>query len=211
MNPTTPRPCAPRARCGRYRTCPTCARIRQAKIADAAERLQRHARDLTWTTIIPDDREWRTLIRCRSAFLEAEQPPGAIWTVEAGQQTGLPHCNILHPTTRPRQLRHAAVWQAPITTTARAVAAYISKQAGFPAPDAYAGRLYGTAGPLWQWLATGKGFPVIEAAKTQYDLDPAPLTQSAPMTGADYRAIAARRIPDILRAAPLYGRSRRPA
>lgn len=219
MQDTPLRPCLPRARCGRFRECPICARIRQAKIADAAERLQSRHADMTWTTIIPEDRDWKTLVACRDAFLRAESPQGAIWSVEWGEKTGVPHANILHPTTKPRQLRRAAVWQAPIRASARIVAAYISKREGMPPKEVYDGRLYGTSGPLWQWLATGRGEPIIEAAKTQYDLDPAPLLANSGIDAdvflrgvdhdwADYREIAARRLPDLLRKTPLHGRSR---
>lgn len=111
-------------------------------------------------------------------------------------------------------MKRAAIWQAPITSSARVVAAYVSKMAGMPAKEEYPGRLYGTAGPLWQWLATGTGLPLIEAAKTQYDLDPSPLStpsgvdeavfmRGTPHTHDDYREIAARRLPEILRAVPL--------
>lgn len=219
MQDTPSRTCAPRARCGRFRECPICARIRQAKIADAAERLQSKAPDLTWTTIVPDDRDWRALVACRDAFLRGESPAGAIWTVEVGQQAGRLHANILHPTSKPRQLARASVWQAPVRASARIVAAYISKREQMPTREEYDGRLFGTAGPLWQWLATGKGLPVIEAAKTQYDIDPTPLQEDSGRSAAvfvrgtgydwdDYRSIARARLPDLLRAVPLYGRSR---
>ena len=220
MNPTPSRPCAPRARCGDFRSCPICARIRQARIADAAERLQSFAGDLTWSVVSPHDRSWEALTQCRSAFLAAENPQGALWTVEYGALTGKPHANILHPTSGARTLRRAAVWQAPVKGSARLIAAYVSKQSQMPPRAEYSGRLFGTAGPLWQWLATGKGLPVIEAAKTQWDIDPGPVRASSGIPdlapGATieeqrqhFRAIAARRLPDLLRAVPLLGASRK--
>lgn len=213
-NSTPSRPCLPRARCHNWRTCDICARIRQAKIADAAERLQLAADDLTWTCLSPADTGARELAKARDAFLRAEEPIGAIWTVEMSPQTGRLHCNILHPTTTPRSMRLARVWQAPLTGNARAVAAYISKRSQMPAKELYPGRLYGTAGPLWQWLAGGDAPAPVAAAKTQYDIDPAPLSarsgiternylENRDYTWDDYRAIAAARLPDLLRAAPL--------
>jgi len=214
MNAITARPCQPRARCKAFRTCPICARIRQAKIADAAERLAALSPHNTWTTITPDERGQAALLACRAAFLRAEEPPGAIWTVEIAPTTGRLHCNILHPTSSPRAMRAARLWQAPLAGNIREVAAYISKREQMPPPDHFDGRLYGTAGTLWQYLAGTEAPPVVAAAKTQYDLDPAPLhansgvsrrlfVTAAAHTTDDYREIAARRIPDLLRAVPL--------
>jgi hypothetical protein len=214
MDNTTARPCAPRARCKCFRTCPICARIRQAKIADAAERLAAISASNTWTTIMPNDRGQAALLACRAAFLRAENAPGALWTVELSPTTGALHCNVLHPTSSSRAMRAARIWQAPIDRPIRDLAAYISKREQMPDPAIFDGRLYGTTGPLWQYLAGTDAPPTVAAAKTQYDIDPDPLrtrtdverrvfAAGAPMTRDDYREIAARRLPDLLRAVPL--------
>ena len=220
-NSTPTRPCLPRARCHNWRTCEICARIRQAKIADAAERLQIAATDLTWTCLSPLDTDARSLAKARDAFLRAEDLVGAVWTVEMSPQTGRLHCNILHPTSEPRTMRLARVWQAPLQGSARPVGAYISKREQMPPKELYPGRLYGTAGPLWQWLAGGDAPATVAAAKTQYDIDPAPLSAKSAVgernylnnrdyTWDDYRQIAATRLPDLLRSVPLLRRQSAP-
>ena len=219
MDHTPLRPCAPRARCHDYRRCPICARIRQAKIADAAERLAARAGPLAWTCLSPVEPGADALARARAAFLRATDPPGALWTVELSPETGALHCNIISPAEPPRAMKLARVWHAPINGDVRAVAAYISKREQMPSKLQYPRRLYGTAGPVWAWLSSGAGQPVIAAAKAQYDIDPAPLAADSgvdkrvfvgrdPHTWADYRDIAASRLPDLLRSTPLYGRSR---
>lgn len=219
MEHTTSRPCAPRARCGDFRNCDICARIRQARIADAATRLSSRHPNLRWTCLSPTDPGPAALAAARAAFLRSTDPPGAIWTVEQSPQTGALHCNIIAPAAPPRSIRIARVWQADIEGDVRRVAAYISKREQMPPRDLYPGRLYGTAGPLWQWLAGNDAPAVVAAAKTQYDIDPAPLridtgisrrlaAIDAQHSPADYREIAARRLPELLRAVPLYGRSR---
>jgi hypothetical protein len=111
-------------------------------------------------------------------------------------------------------LRRAAIWQAPLEFGARVAAAYIAKREQMPTKDEFGGRLYGTAGPLWQWLAGNGAPPTVAAAKTQYDLDQMPLRTASGVseelfiagreyTHDDYREIAARRLPDVMRAVPL--------
>ena len=215
MNDTTSRRCLPRARCRDFRNCPICARIRQAQIADAAERLQAHAGRLTWACLKPVENGADALARARAAFLRAHDPAGAVWTVELSPQTGALHCNVLLPNAEPKRIRLARVWQAPIEGDVRQVAAYIAKRDQIPPRELYDGRLYGTAGPLWQWLAGGDAPPIVAAAKTQYDIDPAPLSTNSGVSQdlfvanrrpewSDYREIAARRLPDIMRAVPIF-------
>lgn len=206
----TARPCLPRARCRKWRTCEVCARIRQAKIADAAERLATIAPKLNWACIQPDHAGAAALAAARAEFLAAADPPGAIWTVEQSPTTGRLHCNILTPTEPDRPLRKSRLWIAPVAGDVRHVAAYIAKRDQMPAKAEYGGRLYGTAGPLWQWLTDRRQETLTLAAATQYDLDkdaiqaqPSGIERYAQEvrapTAEECRAIAERRLPDLLR------------
>ncbi len=155
----TARTCAPRARCRKWRTCPACAAIRQARIADAAQRLASLAGTIAWTTIKPLELGDEAALAARNEWLRKAAPAGAIWTVETYNIRAGVHINMLHPPTRPIPMRHAETHVIPAVKEPRAVAAYISKPQSYPDPDQFAGRIYGTAGPLWQWIAKGGDLP----------------------------------------------------
>ncbi len=197
-----PRHCAPRARCRRWRICPACAAIRQAKVADAVERLHRLNDRAHWTTLQPDHAGQSALLAARDAFLRHEAPAGAVWTVEQSPSSGRLHCNIITPDKPTGTHKTASLFIAEITRDPRQVGAYISKQSQMPHPDTYTGRLYGTAGPLWQYLTSGQVPPPVQAAAIQYDIEPQPAThpdaKRVPHDAASARKIAARHLPDLL-------------
>jgi hypothetical protein len=203
--------CWPGNRCRDWRNCETCARIRQARIATAAERLGAAVGPLDWTTLQPHGTSFRDIATARDEFLRRTAPSGAIWTVEQAPKTGHLHCNIIAPPSKQLQLRHAHAFVAQNISNARRVAAYISKREQMPSRDDYPGRLYGTAGPLWQYLSARGQQPIIQGAAMQHDIN-ADAGQLAPMgparitdtittlTKDDYRRIAERRLPDIMHA-----------
>lgn len=197
-----PRYCAPRARCRRWRVCPACAAIRQAQIADAVERLHRLNGRATWTTLQPDHAGQSALIAARDAFLRSAAPAGAVWTVEQAPTSGRLHCNIITPDRPGVTHKAASLFIAEITNDPRQVGAYISKQSQMPHPDAFTGRLYGTAGPLWQYLTSGQVPPPIQAGAMQFEIEPQPPThprdKQHPTSRERAREIAARHLPDIL-------------
>ena len=197
-----PRYCAPRARCRRWRICPTCAAIRQARIADAVERLHRLNDRAHWTTLQPDHAGQSALLAARDAFLRREAPAGAVWTVEQSPSSGRLHCNIITPDKPSGTHKTASLFIAEITRAPRQVGAYIGKQSQMPHPDAYTGRLYGTAGPLWQYLTSGQVPPPVQAGARQFEIEPQPPThpdaKRVPHDQASAREIAARHLPDLL-------------
>ena len=200
--------CQPRARCRRWRECPECARIRQARIANACERLQYITPKISWATIQPIEAGEAALLDARAEFLAKVRPRGAVWTVEQAPTTGRLHCNVLLPAFEPRRLNLAASHVIEAITNPRRVGAYISKREQMPDKANFGGRLYGTAGPLWQWLTSGDGPPLVNAAAIQADIDreagqelprqPAPPPpQGQVLTLEDYAEIARRRLPDV--------------
>jgi hypothetical protein len=201
--------CQPRARCHRWRHCEACANIRQARIADAVERLAGLAARLDWVTITPAREGEAALVAARNQFLKVSRPAGAVWTVEIGAESGKLHTNIIMPSQDAAPLRAAAIHVVKDITEPRRVAAYISKRSQHPGKQDFKGRLYGTAGPLWQYLTSGEAEPLATAAALQHEINSVagtqPKTYSAPaapaadpLTMADYRAIAKRHLPDIL-------------
>lgn len=211
-NPTPPRRCAPRDRCRDWRHCDHCARIRQARIATAAERLASVVGPLDWTTLQPASAAFAAIAEARAEFLRKTAPQGAIWTVEQSPNTGNLHLNLLTPAIDPPRLMKASAFHIRAIDNPRRVAAYIAKREQMPSRDAYDGRLYGTAGPLWQWLSAAGQQPIIQGAAIQHDID-ADAGRLAPagpelitdpikqLSREDYRRIAERRLPDLLAAA----------
>jgi len=203
--------CQPGGRCRDWRTCDACARIRQARIATAAERLASVAGPLDWTTLRTASAAFKAVTDARAEFLRKTSPRGAIWTIEQSQNTGNLHINVLTPETTIPTLLHSSALHARAITEPRRVAAYISKREQMPDQDAYPGRLYGTAGPLWQWLTAKGQQPIIQAAAIQADINtdagrlapmgPARISDAIkPLSQDDYRRIAERRLPDLLAA-----------
>lgn len=149
-------PCAPGRRCGRWRTCDACARIRQAQIAAIAEKGATHSPHITYAVVRPCDQ--RTLAATRAALIDrlARVSDGGVWTVETADHAGL-HLNIvagartpLHAADIARSCPPASpadVWAAPVPhRDVRHVAAYIAKRRAIPDRTEYAGRVYGAWG-----------------------------------------------------------------
>lgn len=203
--------CRPGGRCRNWRECEHCARIRQARIATAAERLESIVGPLDWTTLQPASAAFAAIADARAEFLRKTAPRGAIWTVEQSPNTGNLHLNLLTPAIAPPQLIHAAAFHIRAIDNPRRVAAYIAKREQMPSRDAYDGRLYGTAGPLWQWITAKGQQPIVQGAAIQHDINadagrlapmgPARISDTiAPLGPDDYRRIAERRLPDLLAA-----------
>lgn len=210
--------CRPGFRCRNWRECEHCARIRQARIATAAERLASVVGPLDWTTLRPASMAFEAIAQARAEFLRKTAPQGAVWTVEQSPNTGNLHLNILTPTIEQPRLLHSSALHIRAIDNPRRVAAYIAKREQMPSRDAYDGRLYGTAGPLWQWLTERASPAPIQAAAIQHDINadagrlapmgPARISDTiAPLGLDDYRRIAERRLPDLLtaRRMPAYG------
>lgn len=103
--------------------------------------------------------------------MKSARPDGAIWTIEQSRKTGALHCNIITPASASGTTPHATQWNQLIAGDVRAVGAYIAKQSQMPREEDYKGRLYGTAGQLWQILTSQTLSPVAAAAAAQYAID----------------------------------------
>lgn len=221
---STPAKCSPSRPCNRFRVCARCARRRQAKIADAVSNLESRIGQLRWHILYPLAPGADALRAVRADWLRAAQPEGAIWTVEQSRKTGALHCNIITPAGSNHEPANAHHWNQTITGDVRAVGAYIAKQRQMPSPAAYSGKIYGTAGQLWHILANQRQYPAVAAAAAQYAIDSLAmldqtiahlkpnskrsiaehnahfdrLKNTNPQTKDDFRAIAARWLPDLL-------------
>lgn len=196
-NGDEPRRCAPRSRCRNWRVCPTCARIRQATVADLAEKLAANAGRLNLTVLHPTHPGAAAVAAIRAAWVRQARPTGAIWTVEQGAAPGALHLNILHPSHQRAEPTGAACYSEPVRSSPRVVAAYISKRAGAPDPEIYPGRCLGRSGPLWQWLATDTTAPIVQAATLQHIIEPQNNRVPTVAASDGYRETAARWLPEF--------------
>ena len=150
--------CAQGHLCHKWRICPRCAAIRQARLADLAER-RTIAPALTWACLDYDPETKKKVLR--SAALIGT---GGIWTIEQGELAtgrGL-HLNLLiDPAAQPeitagriaRSAAGAEVWAQPVPRCdVRNVIAYINKRRQMPHTDRFAGRIMGTWGH-WRGVA----------------------------------------------------------
>jgi len=139
--------CRPRQRCRQYLTCPDCARIRQARIADRAEAIFAGATATYLTRLTPDPLKGQSVPQIRRRFLRHNRPWRFLWTVESGDLAGKTHFNIITTVPDPWLPKGVSAHHSKIRTSPRIVAAYISKRQQRPHPDDYAGPAYGAAGP----------------------------------------------------------------
>lgn len=173
--------CAPGRLCRRWRVCPRCAGIRQAKAADLAER-RAIAPAMTWACLDFDHATKQSVLRSTALI-----GTGGIWTIEHGERAGGRglHLNLLidaaerEQVTAERIARAAPgreVWaQSVPRADVRNVVSYIHKRRQAPDPDRYAGRISGTWGHwrgVAEILATDNDSPAtVQAAAIQTGLE----------------------------------------
>ena len=165
-----PNNCTERNRCGNARTCQRCAAKRQAKIADAADQLERQHGQLTLTVLRPDLNTQDEIRRVRANFIRRALTPAGLWTVESGTEFAGLHINILSPKPAPTRWLNCKTYSELVRCTSREAAAYISKRAGLPPLEQYSGNMYGTFGQLAKYLASTDAPPVIQAATLEHAL-----------------------------------------
>lgn len=203
--------CSASQPCGCFRTCPACARKRQADIADQAEKIAATGAPIFLTTIRPPENNEASLRATRAAIFRAGIAEFGLWTIETGQKFNGLHINVL--STKPKiPPRFAGLsWSEAINTSARAAAAYISKQSGMPSPGQYSGRLYGSFGNLKDLFVREDMPLMIQAAAIEQEIAYRPsrlaswerdyidrVANTEPVkTRAEYMAIAKSHLPAI--------------
>lgn len=203
--------CRPFRRCGNWRTCEICARVRQAHLAERGEALQNQFDTLFLSVLKPLDSTASAVQRIRAAILRRSFAPAGIWSVEQGKKLGRLHLNILAPAPVPDILRDCETWSQSITTSGRAAAAYINKKSGFPDQATYSGNLTGSWTKIPDFFTLRHMPPTVMAASAEAALSNkhpdeylrAALAsrereqQTAALTRADYAEIARRNLPNL--------------
>lgn len=202
------KPCNSRSRCGNPRNCDDCALIRQRKIADRAESLEKQYGTLTMMVLKPDNTQAATKALhakfMRRVLMAKDEELAGLWTIEKGEQFGRLHINVL--ATKPLSIPKK--WQCEsyselVTVTARDAAAYIAKRAGMPEPQQYSGRLYGAFGKVSDILASEQVAPVVQAAAIEVALGGGDMGHL--VNGVEYRT-AAEEAEGWYEGAPVKGR-----
>lgn len=165
--PRIARICRPFRRCGNWRTCEICARVRQAHLAERGEALQNQFDTLFLSVLKPLDSTASAVQRIRAAILRRSFAPAGIWSVEQGKKLGRLHLNILAPAPVPDILRDCETWSQAVTTSGRAAAAYINKKSGFPDQATYSGNLTGSWTKIPDFFSVRHMPPTVMAASAE--------------------------------------------
>lgn len=109
----------------------------------------------------------------RDDIMRRQLAPAGLWTVETGELFAGLHLNIISLKDLERMPSQYRPHTERIRTTARNVAAYISKRSGMPEIEQYRGRLCGAWGiqTVGQYIATMEAAPVVQAAAVQMALE----------------------------------------
>lgn len=158
--------------------------------------------------LIPHDGTRQSADRLRRWYAEKVKPVAAAWSIEYGRHGTGYHLNIIADLIGDIAPPGARVLKAPIRTTIRATAAYITKREQAPPHTDDRRRNTGTLGNVIDHCATAKHSPpIVKAAALQQVLrrtEPAPpslgtdrASDARPMTDAEYRAIAVARLQQL--------------
>lgn len=162
------KPCQPRARCGFWRSCPVCSKIRQARAADQAERLLGKDGPVMLTVAQAQLGDHRNVESIRQIARRALGMDCGLWSVERGQQAGRLHVNIITRLTDyepPESIRmHSSI----VESGARVAAAYATKLEQAPSASDYAGRCFGYWRNPVAALAGAGPAPVLRAYAAEY-------------------------------------------
>lgn len=158
--------------------------------------------------LIPHDGTRAGVDRLRRWYAEKVKPAAAAWSIEYGRHGTAYHLNIIADLVGDIAPPGARILKAPIRTTIRATAAYITKREQAPPHTDDRRRNTGTLGNVIDHCATATHSPpIVKAAALQQVLrrtEPAPpslgtdrTSDERPMTDAEYRAIAVARLQQL--------------
>ncbi len=171
-----PPPCTPGRRCHRHRTCPHCAAIRQAKVADQAEALLAGLDDVRLYTYKATGTSTRNIKSIhRTAKTDFQQARG-IWTIEQSAHGPALHLHVLgeNLTLHPRP--GLEIYKSDPIRNIRHAAAYLVKPRSAPETTIYPGRTYGTWGQVTRHLLDPSTPPLPHALALEKTLaDRAPV------------------------------------
>lgn len=161
---TTESNCKPGSRCGHFRTCDPCARLRQAHFADIAQQLLGQKALLYLTRLTPHINTQEEIKRLKIAVKRRLSAANAVWSVEQGTKTGSLHLNVISEINSIKSHRGADQYISGAITNLRNAAAYITKQSQLPNKEAYSGRQFGCFTSVFGALIDYYHTPILQAA-----------------------------------------------
>lgn len=200
--------CNKSKRCGYFQHCDSCARLRQARFADKAQRLFPNIANLYLIRITPDESTASEIIRLKAAAQRQLKGKPALWTIEQGQMTNKLHLNMIAELPAPRIFKAASHYVTAPIKNLREAAAYILKKDQYPSQDSYSGRQHGTFNTVGNILLEAKTTPIVQAAAIDLELYksaalPTPYLerqkelQKDRIEHSDYKAIAMANLPRL--------------
>lgn len=203
--------CRPGQHIGAWRSCDICAAARQKKIANLAEKLASGHSGLTLTVLKPSTNDARATAALRASIVRSKIAPAGIWTIETGTRFKGLHINILSQPIDAGKIQKNVCYSELILSSVRDVAAYISKRAGAPSIEQYAGNTFGNWGTIGDKMRTNDKTPIIQAATLEYNINPkndtqhlnlphqlpTPTQQQAELSRAEFHEIARRHLSNL--------------
>jgi hypothetical protein len=198
--------CKKSMRCGYFQHCDPCARLRQARFADKAERLFPNIKDLYLFRITPDDNTQAEIVRLKAAVKRQLKGGVALWTVEQGQVTNKLHLNVIAGINHQRPFKAASHFVTGPIKCLRTTAAYILKKDQYPSPDYYNSTQFGTFNNFETIAMNANMLPTLQAAALDmhlYHLQKLPtpylerqdLIAKQRIQHGDYKAVAMNNLP----------------
>lgn len=156
--------CKKGSRCGLFRICKFCARVRQAHVADIAEQVLSHYPVLYPARITPDINSPVEIERIKSAIKRQLGAYSGLWSVEVGEVFGLLHLNIITPKNILKPIKGTHYWQGQALENLRRYAAYMVKPSQIPDLSQYRGRQFGSWQSMTDLFKNERQLPVIQGA-----------------------------------------------
>lgn len=156
--------CKKGSRCGLFRICKFCARVRQAHVADIAEQVLSHYPVLYPARITPDINSPVEIERIKSAIKRQLGAYSGLWSVEVGEVFGLLHLNIITPKNILKPIKGTHYWQGQALENLRRYAAYMVKPSQIPDLSQYSGRQFGTWQSMTDLFKSSQQLPLIQGA-----------------------------------------------
>jgi hypothetical protein len=150
-----------------YRTCISCARLRQAHFADIAEKLLSKYKHVYLARITPEHNSKREIERIKAAIKRQLSESDAVWSVEQGTEKHLLHINLLSPAAKLKPFKGAEYWQGEIVRNLRQIAAYMIKPDQIPTKEAYQGKQFGSFQNMKQLFTDKQQLATIQAAAAE--------------------------------------------
>ena len=135
----------------------------------------------TYYVIVPTDTTPAGITYARRWFQRINRPTAGVWSIESAEHQAGYHLNVIAEWCEISQKFKGHIYRAPIHSTVRQVAAYITKPQRAATREAGFARQHGDFGNVAHWLhRAAAAAPIIAGAQMQHELAPHYLPPSPP-------------------------------